>query len=203
MIEHPEAKQQARKRAAGQGSDWHENVTEKSDWGAAQAELEKDRERKKLERASSAKVLGNFGRSIKEHGFVRKGRSMRFARDRGHFAHFISFHKFTFGPCFRMEYGVRVLNDPREHIVLNGPDVTEHLDYSTDAAAIEACANVMMRYVLDDGLAWFEAQTPANLLGEKSCLDPEARIALQQAIDGNADFTAVAQSRKLLGFADS
>ncbi|GAB4356015.1 MAG: hypothetical protein Kow00114_06670 [Kiloniellaceae bacterium] len=162
------------------------------------AYLERQRAEKKLERSNAGKIVRRFANMVKALGFRRK--STWFAREADLFVQFIHIHKFTFGPCFRLHYGIRVLNDDRKSVALNGPDETLGLEYGTDDTSLGQCAAAMYSLVKEEAVPWFESQTTERLLKEHSCLYPHERDALRRALAGEVDAEAVQRSRELFGF---
>lgn len=154
---------------------------------------------RKTERSNAGKIMRMFARKIEAQGFKRKKQSAWFAKEFGHIAHFVHVHKFTFGPCFRVHLGVRVLNDSFEAITLNGPDFTQGFDYSDDEGSLEPCAIRMYEFAQRDGKNWFERQDLALLTSTQSCLSEDARNLLEQAISGHENIKNIQHSRSLLG----
>ncbi len=141
--------------------------------------------------------MRRLAKKLKSRGFNR--RSTWFSRDAGLVVQFLHVHKFTFGPCFRLHWGIRVLNDSRAFIALTGPEETQGLEYGADDDSLDRCAERMHRIVAGDAEAWFAKQTTERLLKADSCLDASARSALQRALAGQVDQEAVMRSRELLG----
>jgi hypothetical protein len=161
------------------------------------AVIEQRRAAKKLERSNAARVMRRFAKKVKALGFKRK--STWFARENGLFVQFLHVHKFTFGPCFRLHYGIRVLNDAQEFVALNGPSETRGLEYGTDDDSLEHCAQAMYALVTGEAEPWFAAQTAERLLKADSCLYPEEREALRRTLAGQPDKSVVQHSRALFG----
>lgn len=159
--------------------------------------IEAQRTEKKLERANAGKVMRRLAKGLKTFGFIRK--STWFAREAGPLAEFIHVHKFTFGPCFRLHWGIRVLNDSRRFVALTGPSETQGLEYGLDESSIQRCAEAMYRLVAEVVEPWFAEQTAESLLETDSCLCPSGRDALKRALAGQVDHEAVKRSRELLG----
>ncbi len=112
---------------------------------------------------------------------------------------FLHVHKFTFGPCFRLHYGIRVLNDAREFVALNGPSETRGLEFGADEDSLEHCAQAMHALVTEEAEPWFAAQTAERLLKAHSCLYPEEREALRRVQAGEVDEDVAQRSRALFG----
>ncbi len=161
------------------------------------AEIERERAAKKLERSNSAKVMRRFANKVKPLGFTRK--STWFARESGLCVHFMHIHKYTFGPFFRLHYGIRVLNDERDFVTLGGPAENQGLEFGEDDESLDRCAEAMYSLVTTTVEPWFRNQTPERLLEDGSCLYPEEQSALKRALEGQIDDEAVRRSRELLG----
>ncbi len=161
------------------------------------AEDERERAPKKLERSNAAKVMRRFANKVKPLGFTRK--STWFARESDLVVQFMYIHKYSFGPYFRLHYGIRVLNDMRTVVALNGPTESQDLEFGVDDDSLEDCAEAMFSLVTTRVESWFENQTVDILLEADSCLYPHERDALRTAMEGKMDNEAVGRSRELLG----
>ena len=110
----------------------------------------------------------------------------------------------------RVTLAIRVLNDPFDGLVLNGPCTSDfigrrppgyHLSFNARSfSQYERCLTDVLRFVREQGLPWFsEYADPAALIERvDSPLSPPERARLQAAQAGNSDATAIAASRKLL-----
>jgi hypothetical protein len=114
---------------------------------------------------------------------------------------FFHFHKFTFGPYFRIHLGVRVMNDTFVALALNGPS-HEHADqYSEREEDIQQCVLKMVGYCRTEGLPWLErwSDPKAILQPQGSPLRPEDQQALSNALAGRFKVETIALSESLLG----
>lgn len=114
---------------------------------------------------------------------------------------FFHFHKFSFGPYFRIYLGVRVMNDTFVALALNGPSHGHAVQYSESDEDIRHCVQVMATYCRAQGLPWLERWSdPKELLAAKDTpLHPEEREALSDAIARRFNIQAIALSESLLG----
>lgn len=166
-------------------------------------ELALHRESKAAERSNAGKVLRKVAKQLKVRGFSRK--STFFSRERGHLIQFLHVHKFSFGPCFRVHVGLRVLNDSDPRLVLNGISSDGHahyrmsIEYANDEASMAKCVEEMLAYVSQVAEPWFQRTSYAVLLGGSSPLYPHERQALSAALKGESDENHIALSRSLLG----
>ena len=164
-------------------------------------ELALHREKKAVERSNAGKVLRRVAKQLRTIGFSRK--STFFSRESGHLIQFLHVHKFSFGPCFRVHACLRVLNDSKSHLVLNGisSDDDAHyrmsIEYGSDEASLSKCAEEMISYVSQVAEPWFLAQSYSALLGGTSPLYPHEREALSAALRGESDESHIALSRSL------
>lgn len=162
-----------------------------------------EKEAKKIEQANGQKVLRRFNKLVREHDFTR--RSNWFSKEAGHVAHVIHFHKYTFGPTFRMHVLIRALNDSREHVALNGmPDIDLHpyessFKYENTEESIQLCADAMFQAFQEVAIPWFKSNTLKILISEKSPLIESGREGLIEALNGKGNPEYVEISRKLLG----
>ena len=162
-----------------------------------------EKEAKKIEQANGQKVFRRFNMLVKEQGFTR--RSNWFSKESGHVAHVIHFHKFTFGPKFSMHIFIRVLNDSKNRIALNGmPDIalrpySQNFKYENNEKSIQLCANTMFQAFQEVAIPWFKSNTLKVLVSERSPLTESGRDGLIEALNGNANAQYIERSRKLLG----
>ena len=114
---------------------------------------------------------------------------------------FLHFHKFTFKPGFRAHVGVRVMNDPHDSIVLNGPS-KEHLgEFSEREEDVLGCIERIVDYCRGEALPWIERWVEPRALLRRwgSPIKREQQDALRDALAGRANPQHVAQSMQLLG----
>ena len=168
-------------------------------------EREEAKKFKRREQANARKVLTRFKNQVVSLGFERKGNW--FSRKFGNLAHVIHFHKYTYGPCFRMHICIRVLNDSFPVIALNGLDSQEldafqsSLTFNDDLESIQACADVMMEAVVTVAEPWFQSNTEETLVKPGSPIIDSGREGLIEARKGKANKANVTNSKSLLGLA--
>jgi len=163
------------------------------------SDADQRRAAKRLERANAAKVLRVFAKLVAKMGFKR--RSTFFYRESGEVIQFLHLHKYTFGPNFRMHICIRVLNDPTATCALSGTEERQlaqvNFEYGTDVASIQACAEVMARFVADFAEPWFASWSNEALLSDTSFLRPISRESLAAHIAGRPDKDNIRASRAL------
>lgn len=156
--------------------------------------LEQHRKIKVTERSNAGKVMRRLAKQLKSHGFSR--RSTFFSRERGHVIQFLHIHKFSFGPCFRMHVGFRVLNESSPDVALNGIHQSS-FEFLESDESLSLCAQEMLRYVIEVAEPWLGTQTYSVLLSSSSPLYPNQKEALAAALRGEIDEYNVSLSRSL------
>lgn len=160
-----------------------------------------DRDRK----AAADSIRERIGRSLATLGFSST-RPGLWTREREHVVEFVRLHAIAEQASFRIHAGLRVLNDPSEHLALNGPDSDRfrgkrfgyRLEFDASEGARDACVADAMRFCLSIAEPWFEARRDARRLAGDPCLSSAARAALAGAIERGPEPARVALSRRLL-----
>jgi hypothetical protein len=150
---------------------------------------------KKQESRDAQKVLRLLAKKLKPLGFERTKPTF-FTRSGQYVLEFVHVHKFTFGPTFRVHFGVRVRSDNFVAAHLNGPDSGSIVDpampglrryrfsFTPNEASWESCAEAMLECVSTEGLRWFASlANPTALLSSESPLSPSAISALQRELE--------------------
>jgi hypothetical protein len=150
---------------------------------------------KKQESRDAQKVLRLLARKLKPLGFERTKPTF-FTRSGRYVLEFVHVHKFTFGPIFRIHFGVRVRSDEFSAAHLNGPDSDSiadprtpgrrryELSFTPNEASWESCSEAMLQCVSAEGLRWFASSTnPTALLSSDSPLGLSAMTALQRELE--------------------
>jgi hypothetical protein len=118
---------------------------------------------KKEERRLSRKIVREVGKQMRSSGFLHSKPSF-LVRPLGAFALFMHFHRYRCSPCFRLHFGVRVMNDPFEAIALNGPC----FEYAGTFEAAEdetlACTRTLIALIEREGQGWFSKFPDAEAL---------------------------------------
>jgi len=147
-----------------------------------------------------SKLLGPFG--------LARTKSTFWTRPRESVVEFVHLHLYTFGPVFRIHLGIRVLNDPRDYVTLNGPESTFWQDkgkfhFSERPDAVERCAREVLEWCQRVGEPWYAKWRDLDLLLDdtQSPLDDTAKVGLRSSRDGAANGEFVGRSRKELGVA--
>jgi hypothetical protein len=117
------------------------------------------------------------------------------------FVQFVHFHKYSFGPCFRVHFGIRVMNDSLPAVALNGPSSNSVGNYWPDEEQTMICTSRLIELVQKEGLPWFSdlATTEALLSSPKSPLIERDRLALLEAMSGKGINMNCRHSERLLG----
>jgi hypothetical protein len=152
-------------------------------------------EEKKQESRDAQKILRLLAKKLKPLGFERT-KSTFFTRSSLYVLEFVHIHKFSFGPKFRVHFGVRVRSDTFSAAALNGPNSDSiaspempsrrRYDFSFDSNAVswESCSEAIFQCVSEEGLLWFASlSNPVVLLSSDSPLSPFAATALRREIE--------------------
>ncbi len=158
---------------------------------------------KDTERRLGRKIVCNVCRDFLSRGFVQATPTF-LVRPLGLFAQFVHFHKFRFGRSFRVQFGVRVMNDPFEAVALNGPAFEHAAEFSEDEGETLACARKLAALIEEEGFRWFFAYRDADslLASSGSPLSARDRQALGDDLNGKGDEMRRRYSRRLLGLPD-
>ena len=155
--------------------------------------MDKTRERNLARRiiTSVAKNMRPFGYALTKPTFV--------CREYPHLAAFFHFHKYTFGPKFRVHFGLRVLNSAFPAPALNGPMLNGG-DYTDSEQSVRNCVQRLTELLIGDGLPWVEQWlAPQKLISDSgSPLSEDDRASLRAALDKKADADCILLSRTLL-----
>jgi hypothetical protein len=151
---------------------------------------------KKQESRDAQKVLRLLARRLKSLGFERTKPTF-FTRPAQYVLEFVHVHKYTFGPTFRVHFGVRVRSDDSPDAHLNGPasdgihdpespgQRLYNFHFTTSEASWLSCAEAMSRCVESHGLGWLASvANPSVLLAADSPLTQNAKAALQRELAG-------------------
>jgi hypothetical protein len=165
---------------------------------------------RKQQTKDAQKIMRLLAHKLRALGFERTKPSF-FIRQRALIIEFVHVHKFTFGPSFRIHFGIRVRNDTHTAAALNGPDsdriqnpatpgLRYRLNFSTEPTSLNTCAEAMAAFVAAEGLAWFRTFEDPRLLlsAADSRLHQMAKTALQEALHNpNAAITSPATRQVL------
>jgi hypothetical protein len=155
---------------------------------------------KRVERNIARRIVRAVARELGDVGF-RQTKPTFVIRPGELLTPFFHFHKFTFGPRFRVHLGVRVMNDAFVALALNGPSLEHAGQYSEREEDIQQCIQKMVGYCRTEGLSWLERWSdPKTLLeAQGSPLHAEDQQALSNALAGRVNLAAIALSESLLG----
>lgn len=166
---------------------------------------------KKQEGKDAQKVMRRLAQHLRVVGFERTKPSF-FTRPRELVVEFVHIHKFTFGPYFRVHFGIRVRNDDFRAAHLNGPSSESFPDpagerrhhrfeYLPEHTSIDSCAQALADFIGTQGMAWFQTlETPQQLLtSPDSPLRSQEKEWLMQALEQQEATTTSAATRDTLG----
>lgn len=155
---------------------------------------------KEAERRLARRIVRRVGKELRSRGFFHTKPTF-LVRPFEYFAQFIQFHKFTYGPHFRVHLGIRVMNDPFDAVALNGPSFEHAGSYETNEAETLVCTQRLVSLIEKEGLPWFSALSEIVGLME-SPLSPvrdRVRQALAEDLSGKRKQTDWRRSKRLLG----
>jgi hypothetical protein len=166
---------------------------------------------KKLERANKDKVLRHVAKRLSELGFTRSKPTL-FTRMSGPVVEFVHLHKFTFAAEFRAHLGVRIVNESRAAVGLNGPSSDEIADektkkrkysfsYEESAESVNGCGEKIFTFITEFAEPWFErwSERPILLNASDSPLNAEAKTALKSALIGRYESSDTAVTKEFFG----
>ncbi len=161
------------------------------------------------DRAQARKVIRRVAANMRSYGYTLT-KSTFLCHERPLLVSFFHFHKYRSGLCFRVSFGVRVLNDSLKTAALNGPTfVFSQAEYKASGADVEQCAAEITSLLVSEGVPWHNAWSEVDDLLSMSAgplpqtnrnpLSGEERLWLLEAKNGQPSAENVAQSRLLLG----
>jgi len=135
--------------------------------------------------------MGPFGYALTKPTFI--------CREYPHTVAFFHFHKFAFGPQFRVHFGIRVLNSALPAPHLNGPSFSAGT-YRDDEQSTRDCIQTLTELLIRDGLPWIERwMSPEKLVSDSDTPLCEAdKVSLRRALTSGPDADHVALSSALL-----
>lgn len=170
-------------------------------------------EEKRQGSRDAQKVLRLLAKKLKPLGFERTKPTF-FTRSGQYVLEFVHVHKFTFGPKFRVHFGVRVRSDDFPAAHLNGPDSDGMVDltkpghrrydlsFTPNEASWESCSEAMFQCVSAEGIPWFASfANPNALLSSDSPLRPSAMTALQRELEDSSSPKASKATQQVLNAA--
>jgi len=153
---------------------------------------------KAREQSLARKIVRATASNMKPFGYFQTKPTFLCRAYPPHLIAFFHFHKFTFGPRFRVHSGIRVLNSAFEARHLNGPS-TEHAGvYGDDDESVSRCIQALTELLIRDGLPWVESWLdPQRLISASdSPLHKDEREDLRSAL-GGPDMQRVVASYRL------
>jgi hypothetical protein len=125
---------------------------------------------------------------------------------------FVHLHKFTFAAEFRAHLGLRIVNESRAAVGLNGPSSDEIGDekekkrkfsfsYEESPESVNVCGEKIFCFVVEFAEPWFERWGERTILltAPDSPLHAEAKTALQSALIGRYDSNDTVVTKELFG----
>ena len=155
---------------------------------------------KEEERRLARKIVRAVAREFRSCGFLHTKPTFMVRPCEG-FTQFVHFHKYSFGPSFRIHFGVRVMNDSFPAVALNGP-ASDHVGgYWPDEEQSLICTSRLIELVQQEGLTWFAdlSSSKALLNSPKSPLKERDRAALLEDMSGQGSRENRQNSERLLG----
>lgn len=142
---------------------------------------------KPRERSLAARIVRGVGKNMRPFGY-KLTKPTYICSEYPHVAAFFHFHKYTFGPLFRVHFGIRVLNSSFQAAHLNGPSV-DGGRYADDTQSVQESTRALTELLIRDGLPWVEQWLPEDRLlsDSESPLSEEDRILLAAALEERAD----------------
>ena len=155
---------------------------------------------KEDERRLARKIVRAVARALRSCGFLHTKPTFIVRPCEG-FVQFVHFHKYSFGPSFRVHFGIRVMNDSFPAVALNGPSSNSVGNYWPDEEQTMICTSRLIELVQQEGLPWFSdlSNSEALLSSPKSPLIERDRLALLEALSGQGSKTNRQYSERLLG----
>lgn len=159
---------------------------------------------KKQERNRARMIIKCVAKALKPHGFIHS-KTTFVCKPHDYIISFFHFHKFSFGPKFRIHTGIRVLNDTFEAASLNGIGEEHAGAFAEDEQSINNCIQKMTKFCLTEGLEWLNkfSDTTALLEDPSSPLKEFEKNRLRNHLNGILDEKTIQESYKLLGIEKS
>jgi hypothetical protein len=162
-----------------------------------------------IEHTLSKKVIRQVAAHMKPYGYTLNKPAF-LCREEPLLIKFFHFHNYRSGLCFRISFGVRVLNDDCKVPSLNGPVfVFSQAEYKANQTDAEQCVAEMTALLVSEGVPWHNSWSDVNvLLSEndtalsqlkRNPLSGAERLWLLEARDGQSSAENVTRSRLLLG----
>jgi hypothetical protein len=153
---------------------------------------------KPRERSLAARIVRGVARNLRPFGYQHTKPTF-ICREYPHLSGFFHFHKYTFGPAFRVHFGIRVLNSAFPAAHLNGPSL-DGGHYADDEQSVRERIQLLSELLIRDGLSWVEHW----LSGERLISDPESplseddKLLLSAALEKGPDPANLQISRGVL-----
>ena len=169
---------------------------------------------KTLERSHAKKILRRLAKDLASLGFSKVSDTLH-CHQRDYVLEFIAIHKFSFGPSFRICFGIRVINDNFPQPAINGPCSDSYqwkgqpthgkydMRYQAREQTIEPCVRHMFEFCKNIGVPWFSrwANEQDLLTSPESPLKPPQREVLALAIAGKANVEHIKVTKHLFKLA--
>ena len=155
---------------------------------------------KKDERNTARRILRAVAANVAAHGYTLT-KPTYLTKPTEHLILFFHFHKFTFGPFFRLHGSVRILNDDCDHIPIGGLSIEHAGRYGDDPKLVESCIRDLTHLVLTTGIAWHDQwRDPRRLLDARdNIMRDSSREWLRRALAGDIFTEHYDLSQRLLG----
>jgi len=156
---------------------------------------------KKLEQSLARKIVRATAKNMKPFGYVQGKPTFLCRAYPPHLIAFFHFHKFSFGPRFRVQFGIRVVNSGFDALGLNGTSIEHAGVYAEDDESVSRCVQMLTELLIRDGLPWAESwlDTQKLLMDADSPISERDCAELRNALEGHINPEHIALSYRLSG----
>lgn len=155
-------------------------------------------------RRAAESIRTRVSSSLATLGFTT-ARSGTWTRERDHVIEYVLISRVADQALLRVQCGVRVLNDPAQTLVPNGPDSDRHrgrgadfqLGFGISEPAQDACVADLVRFCLVIADPWLVAARDERRL--HALLSPSEQAALASSLASGIEQARAAWSRRLVG----
>jgi hypothetical protein len=155
---------------------------------------------KSHERSLARKIVRQVATNMRPFGY-RLTKPTFLCREYPQIIAFFHFHKFSFGPYFRVHFGIRVLNSSFVARALNGPSFEDAEEYGEDDESVSRYVQKLSELLITEGIPWVEDWlSPERLVAEsRSPLAQDEKSNLLRALSGHANPEYISLSHRLFG----
>jgi hypothetical protein len=155
---------------------------------------------KSRERSLARKIVRRVATNMKPFGYTLTKPTF-LCREYPQIIAFFHFHKFSFGPYFRVHFGIRVLNSSFVAQHLNGPHFEDAYEYSENEESVSRLAQKLTELLIREGIPWVEEWLrPERLVADsQSPLAQDEKSSLVSALRGQLNPEHISLSYRLFG----